>query len=74
MTIRVFSNADKLAEVEREIKQRQRVYPRLVSQGKLRQATADKQMEIMCAIAVDYRNKIKEGPLFEHAAAVRAEA
>lgn len=65
MTIKVFSNADKLAEVEREIKQRQRVYPRLVAKGTLRQATADKQLEIMCDIARDYRNKVKEGPLFE---------
>lgn len=65
MTVKVYSNAEKLAEVEREIKQRQRVYPRLIAQDKLRKATADKQMEIMCAIAVDYRNKVKEGPLFE---------
>lgn len=65
MTIKAFSNAEKLAEVEREIAQRKRVYARLVAQGKLRQATADKQMEIMCDIARDYRNKAKEGPLFE---------
>ena len=64
MTVRNFTNDEKLAEVEREIKQRQRVYPRLIAAGKLRQATADKQMEIMCDIARDYRNKAKEGPLF----------
>ena len=65
MAAKVYSNADKLHEVEREIGQRHRVYKRLVEQGKLRKETADKQIEIMVAVANDYRAKVKEGPLFE---------
>lgn len=31
----------------REVKQRERVYPRLVAQGKMTQAFADKQIDLM---------------------------
>jgi len=37
-------------EVERELEQRERVYPRLVSQGKLRQSQADYRMQQMQAV------------------------
>ena len=41
---------DMLAEVDRELKMRQRVYPRLVDQGKLDPVTADRQLLTMAAI------------------------
>lgn len=40
-----------IAEVEREIKLRQRVYPRWVGLGKLSQMQADRQIEVMRAVA-----------------------
>lgn len=55
---------DKLKEVEREIAQRHRVYPRLIARGTLTKERAAKQIRIMSAIAEDIRNKAKEGPLF----------
>lgn len=50
------SRLEKLNEVLREIRQRQRVYPRLVAAGKLSQADADRQIAIMREIADDYRD------------------
>lgn len=40
-----------VAEVEREIKLRQRVYPRWIDLGKISQAAADRQIEVMRAVA-----------------------
>jgi len=48
-------NAAKLACVEREIKMRERVYPRWVAAGKMSQEKADLELEVMRAIAEDYR-------------------
>lgn len=44
------SKADMLAEIDRELKMRAEVYPRLVFTKKLRQHQADRQVEIMQAI------------------------
>lgn len=59
--------SDKLKEVEREIGQRRRVYARLIAAGKLTQQKADRQIEIMSAVAADYRAQVgqaaKEGYL-----------
>lgn len=52
-----YSNAEKLREALREIRQRENVYPRLVAAKKLSQAAADRQIAIMQAIADDYREK-----------------
>lgn len=60
-----FTREEKLKEIEREISQRQWVYRGLVARGKLKQATADRQIAIMSAVANDYRKKIAEGPLFQ---------
>jgi len=49
-----FSAQQKYREVMREIGQRENVYPRLVANGKLSQASADRQLAIMHAIAQDY--------------------
>ena len=46
---------EKLEVVEREIKQRERVYPRLCEQGKMSIEFASRQIEVMRQIAEDYR-------------------
>ncbi|MEM1149045.1 MAG: hypothetical protein AAGI03_00600 [Pseudomonadota bacterium] len=50
-----FTTKDKLAAVEREIAQRERVYPRLIARGQISQKFADLQIALMKAIAADYR-------------------
>jgi hypothetical protein len=51
----VITARDKFECAEREVKQRQRVYPRLIVEGKMTGKFADRQIEIMQAIAEDYR-------------------
>lgn len=53
---------DKLEAIEREIKQRQRVYPRLIAQGKMTHAFAQRQNLIFQAIAEDYRQQVTPEP------------
>lgn len=45
-----FSLNQQIEEVERELDQRSRVYPRLISTGKLRQSIADYQVGRMEAV------------------------
>lgn len=59
-----YSKADKLAAVEREIKQRKRVYPRLIAQGKMTDGFAAAQIAVMEAIADDYREPARQGDMF----------
>jgi hypothetical protein len=49
-----FTNREKAAEARREVKQRERVYPRLIQQGKLKADKAADQIRIMIEIAEDY--------------------
>lgn len=56
----MFTNKDKAECAEREVKQRQWVYPRRVASGKMTQALADRQIALMEAIAADYRAKADE--------------
>jgi hypothetical protein len=49
----------KLEAVEREIRLRRKVYPRLIAEGKMREASADFQIMVMVAIAEDYRKKVQ---------------
>jgi hypothetical protein len=51
-----FDRATKLAAIEREIKQRKRVYPRLIAQGKMTDGFAASQIAVMESIAEDYRD------------------
>ena len=48
-------NAAKLACIQREIKMRERVYPRWVASGTMSQEKADLELEVMRAIAEDYK-------------------
>jgi hypothetical protein len=49
-----FSTKDKIDELERELRQRERVYPRLLSEGKLNPNDARRQIWILQAILADY--------------------
>ena len=50
-----FTARDKCRCAEREIVQRLRVYPRLISENKMTTKQADRQIGIMKEIAEDYR-------------------
>lgn len=55
---RTFDAREKLGAIEREIKMRERVYPRWVESGRMTKAKADEELAIMRAIAADYRGKV----------------
>jgi hypothetical protein len=50
-----FTAATKLAAVERELKYRRRVYPRLIEEGRMSHETSKAQIAIFEDIAADYR-------------------
>lgn len=50
------TTAQKIRCLEREIAMRKRVYPRWVSDGKMKQATADEEIRVMEAIREDLRH------------------
>lgn len=52
-----FSSSDKAIEARREVRQRQRVYSRLVGEGKMNGKSADRQIAIMEEIAADYAER-----------------
>jgi hypothetical protein len=54
-TEKIITAADKLKCAERELKQRYRVYARLVDKEKMTQQQADREIELMEEIAADYR-------------------
>lgn len=49
------THADKLAELERELRLRSSVYPKQIEGGRLDQERADRQVAVLTAIAEDYR-------------------
>lgn len=55
MTSRIFTNTEKLAGIERELRYRRRVYKNRVAAEKMTQALADEQIALFEAIAEDYR-------------------
>lgn len=44
------STEEMIGECEREIRQRENVYPRLIAQGRLTKPRAERQIEVMRAI------------------------
>jgi len=56
-----FTAAEKRAEVQRELQLRRRLFPGWVFSGRIDQATADRRIAILEAIARDYG----EADLFE---------
>ena len=55
MTERHFTNAEKCREAEREVALRRHVFPRWVSEKKMRQEIADYRIALMQSIADDYK-------------------
>ena len=51
----MITNRDKLECVERELSLRERVYVRLIEKGKMTEAKAQRETELMEAIVEDYR-------------------
>jgi hypothetical protein len=49
-----FTAREKMQEAQREVGQREWVYPKRVAAGKMTQAAANKQIAIMKEIALDY--------------------
>lgn len=60
-----YTNQDKAEEAVREVRMRERVYPRRVAEGKLDAASAERQIRIMQEIAEDYRTLAANGDLFD---------
>jgi hypothetical protein len=54
------STHEKLKCAERELKMRQRVYPRFVENGKMKQWQADYEIKVMQAIIDDYRAQVEK--------------
>jgi hypothetical protein len=50
---------DKLACIRREIAYRERVYPRLITNKKMSQAAADREIAVMKVIEADYSRSAK---------------
>ena len=57
-----FTDQDKLAEIEREIGFRHHVYGKRVKAGTMTSAAAQRKIQIMNAIADDYRDRIASQP------------
>ena len=51
---------DKLRCAQRELALRLNVYPKLVAQGKMRQANAKHEADCMAAIVEDYKERLKQ--------------
>ena len=49
-----FTAEQKMRAAVREVHQRERVYPRLVASGSMKQGEADYQIAVMRSIATDY--------------------
>lgn len=54
------TSADMIAEVERELNLRARVYPRWIESGRLKQSTADEQVRRLEAVLAALRTKLAE--------------
>lgn len=52
-----FTETEKLRELDRELGQRRRVYPRLVAAEKMTQQASDRQIAILEAVRADVAEK-----------------
>ena len=50
----MFTVAEKIAEIDRELAQRRKVYPRWVQLGKIGKHAAERQVAILTEIRADY--------------------
>ena len=51
-----FSIAQQIEEIERELRMRQEVYPRMISKGKMKQSVADYHMARLAAVLTTLQN------------------
>ncbi len=56
-----YSNAEKLAELKRELSLRRSVYPSFVKSGQLKLFDADRQIGIIREIVMDYEARESSG-------------
>lgn len=54
-----YTAAEKLEELERELKMRRRVYPRWIAERRMTAALMNRRIGILEAIAADYREQAK---------------
>jgi hypothetical protein len=52
----IYTAKEKLDAVQREIRMRRRVYPRRVSEQRMTQQLADREIAVMEAVAKDYED------------------
>jgi len=57
-----FTALDKIEELEVELTYRRRVYPRLVSEGRMARDKARRRIEIMEAVKLDYERAVAANP------------
>lgn len=62
MTSSEFTAIELAACAEREVKQRKRVYTRLVQQGKMMRDEAEREIAMMKAIAAHFHAEIERAP------------
>jgi len=61
----MFTPAEKLKCIQREVALRRSVYPRLVQRGRMKQAEADRELALMESIAADYLKVVVAAELGE---------
>jgi hypothetical protein len=61
----MFSNAEKLQCIERELRMRRGVYPRWVAANRMSEAKAKREIELMKAVYEDYLKVCVGADLFE---------
>jgi hypothetical protein len=54
-----YSTHDKLLCIERELRMRRRVYPRAVTDRRMTAEEAEREIDVMEAIAQDYRQQLQ---------------
>lgn len=54
------TRAQKITVLKREVAMRQRVYPRMVRDGKMSEADAERETAVMSAILADYAEVVHE--------------
>lgn len=62
-----WTDAQKLACLERELILRRKAYPRWVAEGRMRQADAEHEVAVLISIVEDYRAKVRGPGLFDRA-------
>ena len=65
ISVRVFSLAEKIECLQREIRLRKRTYPSKVAHRRMTQAKADREIAILSEILREYENLLAQEDLFQ---------